>query len=466
MTSKLSQQPPSSTTFSGGATNESLTVSALVQQARAALERAIPLQWVSGEVSGFKRAASGHCYFDLKDSSAQVSCVLYRNRAALIGVEIKDGAQVELRLRPSIYEPRGSLQFTVEQARLAGVGRLYEAFLRLKAQLEQDGVFDAEKKRALPKLPTTIGLITSPQAAALADMLRILRDRWPSAKIILYPASVQGSNAPGELLSALNTANRRAECDVLIIGRGGGSIEDLWAFNDEALVRAVATSSIPMVSAVGHETDFTLCDFAADARAPTPTAAATMVTPERRALIVQLERLGMSAQRAFQRKLETLAQRLDRTHERLRSSDRALAPWKERLLSVRHRLARALHLMPLESRQALSSVSTRYTAALREMQALRAPQTQLREYVGRLNRAVGARLVTEHHSLDKFAQAMMHLNPQHVLDRGYAVILDRHGKAITDASSLAQGELVQASVKHGSFDAQVVATRNTNQSLD
>ncbi|MGL4231645.1 MAG: exodeoxyribonuclease VII large subunit, partial [Casimicrobium sp.] len=256
------------------------SVTQLVQQARTALERAIPLQWVSGEISGFKRAASGHCYFDLKDSQSQIACVLYRNRAALVGFELKDGAQVELRVHPSIYEPRGSLQFTVEQARLAGVGRLYEAFLRLKAKLEAEGLFDDELKRPLPLVPSSIGLITSTKAAALADMLRVLRDRWPRARVIVYPASVQGANAPSELLSALNTANARAECDVLIIGRGGGSIEDLWAFNDEALVRAVAASELPIVSAVGHETDFTLCDFAADLRAATPTAAATMATPE------------------------------------------------------------------------------------------------------------------------------------------------------------------------------------------
>jgi exodeoxyribonuclease VII large subunit len=244
-----------------------ISVSDLIGRAKNALERALPLQWVAGEISGFKRASSGHCYFDLKDDQSQISCALYRNRAALVGFEIRDGAQVELRVRPSIYEPRGSLQFSVEQARLAGVGRLYEAFLQLKAKLTAEGLFDESTRRALPALPETIGLITSPQAAALADMLRVLRDRWPRAKVILYPASVQGSNAPRELLRALNAANDRSECNVLIIGRGGGSMEDLWAFNDEALVRAVATSAIPIVSAVGHETDFTLCDFAADARA-------------------------------------------------------------------------------------------------------------------------------------------------------------------------------------------------------
>ena len=211
-----------------------ISVSSLLQRARNALERALPLCWVSGEISGFKRAPSGHCYFDLKDEAAQVSCILYRNRAALVGFELRDGAQVELRVRPAIYEPRGSLQFAVEQARLAGVGRLYEAFLRLKAKLAAEGLFADDLKRELPVFPNRIGIITSTQAAALADMLRVLRDRWPLAGVIVYPATVQAANAPHELVAALHVANARAECDVLIIGRGGGSVEDLWAFNDEA----------------------------------------------------------------------------------------------------------------------------------------------------------------------------------------------------------------------------------------
>jgi exodeoxyribonuclease VII large subunit len=437
------------------------TVSALVQQTRLALERAIPLQWVSGEISGFKRAASGHCYFDLKDANAQVACVLYRNRAALVGFDLKDGAQVELRLRPSIYEPRGSLQFAVEQARLAGVGRLYEAFLRLKAKLEAEGLFADDLKRELPALPQTIGLITSTKAAALADILRVLRDRWPRAKVILYPASVQGVNAPSELLAALTAANARAECDVFIIGRGGGSMEDLWAFNDEALVRAVAGSSIPIVSAVGHETDFTLTDFAADVRAPTPTAAAMMVVPERRAALATVERFAEHMTRAFHRRIDTLNQRLDRVHERLRSSDRALAPWRERLFAIQHRLERALHAMPHTRRVALNELNTRFTIALRERVALRAPAQQTHELAARMQRAIADDFTKKEHRLSKFAQAMAHLNPQRVFDRGYAVVFDRNGQAITDATALAAGELVSARVKRGTLDAQVISTRDT-----
>jgi exodeoxyribonuclease VII large subunit len=431
------------------------SVSQLIAQTRIALERSIPLQWVSGEISGLKRAASGHCYFDLKDSQAQIACVLYRNRAALVGFELRDGAQVELRLRPSIYEPRGSLQFTVEQARLAGVGRLYEAFLRLKAKLESEGLFDPSTKRALPTQPTRIGLITSRQAAGLADMLRVLRDRWPRAQIIVYPASVQGNAAPSELLSALNVANRRRECDVLIIGRGGGSIEDLWAFNDEALVRAVAASSIPIVSAVGHETDFTLCDFAADARAPTPTAAAHLVVPSRNHALAHIERIAMNLVALVSRRIDTLAQRLDRVHDRLRASDRALQPWRERMLRVQNRLERAVSLQTLRRQTALRQLEHRFARTVRAPSVTGNANQRVAGLAQRLQRAVRAQLANRENALTNIARSIELLNPQHVLDRGYALVLDAHGNALTDARNARSGDVITARLKVGEIHARV-----------
>jgi exodeoxyribonuclease VII large subunit len=432
------------------------TVTQLVAQTRDALERSIPLQWVSGEISGFKRAASGHCYFDLKDSQAQIACVLYRNRAALIGFELREGAQVELRLRPTIYEPRGSLQFTVEQGRLAGVGRLYEAFLRLKAKLESEGLFDPSTKRVLPAQPTRIGLITSRQAAALADMLRVLRDRWPRAQIIVYPASVQGNAAPADLLAALNVANRRRECDVLIMGRGGGSIEDLWAFNDEALVRAVAASSIPIVSAVGHETDFTLCDFAADARAPTPTAAAHLVVPSRLDALAQVERIAMNLVALVSRRIDTLAQRLDRVHERLRASDRALQPWRERMLRVQNRLARAVSLQTLEQQTAIRTLEQRFARTLRQASITSNANQRVARLAQRLQRAVRAQLANGENALTNIARSIELLNPQHVLDRGYALVLDANGNALTDARKARSGDAITARLRVGEIHAKVI----------
>lgn len=436
---------------------EAISVSVLLQRATTALERALPLCWVNGEISGFKRAASGHCYFDLKDDAAQIACVLYRNRAALVGFELKDGAQVELRVRPAIYEPRGSLQFAVEQARLAGVGRLYEAFLRLKAKLEAEGLFADDLKRELPAFPRRIGLITSTKAAARADMLRVLRDRWPRAQVILYPASVQGANAPRELLAALAAANARAECDVLIIGRGGGSLEDLWAFNDEALTRAVAASAIPIVSAVGHETDVTLCDFAADVRALTPTAAATLVTPERDAMLAAVMDFGERMIDALRHRLDRLGERLDRASERLRGGSSALlAPWRETLLRMNSRLHRAvMATVPLQ-RSRLVRVNQRLA-----LQLQRAPLPAARmERIGtRLDAALATRLSAQQSRLDRAAQALQLLNPQQVLDRGYAVVFDASGRAVTDAATVAIDSAVRIQLRHGVLGARVTETK-------
>jgi len=436
---------------------EAVSVSVLLQRAKSALERALPLCWVNGEISGFKRAASGHCYFDLKDDAAQIACVLYRNRAALVGFELKDGAQVELRVRPAIYEPRGSLQFAVEQARLAGVGRLYEAFLRLKAKLEAEGLFADELKRELPAFPQRIGLITSSKAAALADMLRVLRDRWPRAQVILYPASVQGANAPRELLSALSAANSRAECDVLIIGRGGGSLEDLWAFNDEALTRAVAASTIPIVSAVGHETDVTLCDFAADVRALTPTAAAALVTPEREAMLAVVSDFGERIADALRNRLDRLGERLDRASERLRGGSSALlAPWRETLLRMNSRLHRAVTATVPLQRSRLARVNQRLA-----LQLQRAPVSSVRvERIGlRLDAALSNRLTAQKTRVERAAQALQLLNPQQVLDRGYAVIFDSTGRAVSSAKTVAVDTNVRIQLRDGELGARITETK-------
>ena len=412
----------------------------------------MPLCWVTGEISGFKRAASGHCYFDLKDDAAQIACVLYRNRAALVGFELKDGAQVELRVRPAIYEPRGSLQFAVEQARLAGVGQLYEAFLRLKAKLFAEGLFDDGKKRALPVFPQRIGLITSTRAAALADMLRVLRDRWPRAGVIVYAASVQGVNAPRELLAALTSANRRKECDVLIMGRGGGSIEDLWAFNDEALTRAVAASGIPTVSAVGHETDFSLCDFAADARAPTPTAAAALVTPEREAISELVRDLAERATDALRGRLDRLGERLDRASERLRSSSAVIAPWREALLRLQARLHRAVGIAGPARRARLVQVHQRLA-----LQIQRPPAASVRvDRAGvSMNTLMANALSAQLSRVAQARQALDLLNPQHVLDRGYAVVFAPDGRTASDAAKLPTNSAVRVKLRRGEFAARV-----------
>ncbi len=324
-----------------------LSVSLLVASARLVLERELGLVWVAGEISSFTRAASGHCYFSLKDKTAQVRCVFFRHKAQHASFPLRDGLAVEVAATASIYEARGEFQLNVESIRLAGAGALYEQFARLKARLDAAGWFAAARKRPLPAYPRAVGIVTSTAGAALHDMLTTLQRRWPALPVVIYPCTVQGGAAAAEIAAAIGSANARREVDVLIVGRGGGSIEDLWAFNEEVVARAVFDSALPVVSAVGHETDFTICDFVADARAATPTAAVALVAPDRVAVGRQAAALAARMQRAGAAALERRMQRADHLARRLvhpaarlarqRNDARALA--QRLLLALSHRLA-------------------------------------------------------------------------------------------------------------------------------
>ena len=285
--------------------NRVFSVRELNFAAKQLLENGLPLLWVRGEVSNFVCAASGHWYFSLKDEQAQVRCVMFRHKSQYLDWQPKNGMQVEVLALATLYEARGDFQLTLEQMRPAGLGALYEAFERLKKKLEGEGLFDAARKRVLPSMPAQIGIVTSPQAAALRDVLTTLARRMSGIPVVLYPTPVQGEGAAQKIAQAIRLANERAECDVLIVCRGGGSIEDLWAFNEEVVARAIAASTIPVVSGVGHETDFTIADFVADERAPTPTAAAQRVAPDRDALLRSLRDMAQHLQRAQRNRLQT-----------------------------------------------------------------------------------------------------------------------------------------------------------------
>src|SRR5438094_7747147 len=319
--------------------NGVLTVSELLRSVRDALERRFPLLWVRGELSNLSRAPSGHCYFTLKDAAAQVDCVMFRSRAAALDWEPCDGAEVEVCALVTLYEPRGRFQLTVEGMRPAGLGPLYERFLRLKEKLEREGLFDLAAKRAPPAFPGCIGVLTSPAAAALRDVLTTLARRNPAIPVIVYPVPVQGEGAAARIAAMLATANARDECDVLLLVRGGGSIEDLWCFNEESVARAIRASRIPVVVGVGHETDFTIADFAADRRAPTPTAAAELATPARAELASRVADCVRCLAREMRRRLQYAAQALDgcakrlvHPAERLRRSEQSLAQLRTRLV--------------------------------------------------------------------------------------------------------------------------------------
>src|SRR5512145_383822 len=316
-----------------------LSVAELLRSVRDLVERRIPLSWVRGELSNLSRAPSGHCYFTLKDHAAQVECVMFRSRAAALDWEPRDGMQVEVRALATLYEPRGRFQLTVESMRRAGLGPLYERFLRLKEQLGSEGLFDEGIKRELPAHPRRIGVLTSLAAAALRDVLTTLARRNPALGVIVYPVPVQGDGAAERIAAMLARASRRAECDVLLLVRGGGSIEDLWQFNEEAVARAIRASAVPVVVGVGHETDFTIADFAADRRAPTPTAAAELVSPPRAELSARVARSVLSLHRETERTLRYAGQKLDSVARRLVHPAARLRSYQQLMTQLSARLA-------------------------------------------------------------------------------------------------------------------------------
>jgi exodeoxyribonuclease VII large subunit len=410
-------------------------VSVYVSQTRQVLERQMPLTWISGEVSGCSKAPSGHLYFKLKDAGAQVQCVMYRLRNQHLTFALADGMSVEVRATATLYEPRGEFQLNVDALRLAGGGALYERFARLKARLEAEGLFAAARKRPLPAHPRAVGIVTSPRAAALRDVLTTLRRRWPSLRVVIYPTPVQGTEAAAEIARAIRTANARAEVDVLIVARGGGSIEDLWSFNEEAVARAVFESALPVVSGVGHETDFTICDFVADVRAPTPTAAATLVAPDRQALREQLRRLLRGLDRAVLHALQTREQRLDHATRRLVHPATRVAQQGARVDELARRMTRCAHAAADRRANALDA------AVRRLLRELRAPLP-------------GAQRVAA------LAQNLAHLSPESVLERGYAIVATEDGAIVSDAAQVAAGDRVALTFARGGADATVVRKRD------
>src|SRR5262252_3115134 len=406
-----------------------LTVSALARSVRDLLEHRYPLLWVAGEISNFTVAKSGHAYFVLKDEQAQARCVMFRSRQQLLDWEPRDGMQVEAQVLVSLYEARGEFQLNVEAMRRAGLGARFEAFVRLRDKLEREGLFDAAVKRPLPAFPRTIGVITSRNAAALRDVLTTLRRRNPSISVVLYPVAVQGNRAAEEIVSALGRAGRRGECDVLLLVRGGGSIEDLWTFNEEAVARAVRACPIPVVSGVGHETDFTIADFAADRRAPTPTAAAELVSPERRLLLEALagfaRKIDVAARRELERRMlhvDQLARRLVHPGSRLLAQAGLVAQLRLRLGSAAARL--------------LADRQPEYFAA-------------------RLRAAANAALERSAARLARLCGSLSHLDPARVLERGYSIVTKADGSVVGDSAALALGESVALRFARGSAGARI-----------
>ena len=433
-----------------------LPVSLLVSSARLILERQLGVVWVGGEVSNLYRAPSGHVYFTLKDESAQVKCTLWRSKAQLVPFPLADGLAVEVRATPSIYEQKGEFQLNVDAVRHAGLGALYERFLRLKSALEAQGLLDEARKRPLPRFPRGVGIVTSPRSAAVRDVLATLHRRWPSLPVIVYPALVQGDGAARDIAEAIATANRRAEVDVLIVCRGGGSLEDLWAFNEEVVARAVHGSALPIVSGVGHETDVTICDLVADVRAATPTAAATLVVPdiaEHRHRAGQLaRRLARAADHALARR----AQSLDGVARRLVHPSARLEAQRARLSDLAVRLARGATRAVRERETALSACRVRL---LRELRAPLPQHPLVAALRDTLVRAGRDRLRRDVLRVESLGRNLAHLDPERVLERGYAIVARRGGPVVTDAALLAPGDALSITLARGAAEATVTKTR-------
>lgn len=431
--------------------NPILSVSGLNRLVRDCLESAFPLTWVSGEISNLTYAASGHVYFSLKDATAQVRCVMWRTRAQLLGWRLENGQKVEARALVSFYEPRGEFQLNIETVRQAGQGDLFERFLRLKAQLESEGLFAAEIKRPLPQHPRALAIVTSLQAAALRDVLTTLQRRAPHIRIDLYPTPVQGEGAAEKIADALTQA-AAGDCHAIILCRGGGSIEDLWAFNEEVVARAIRASRLPVVSGIGHETDFTIADFAADLRAPTPTAAAELVSPDREALLAALQQLQRRIGRQLARELAERNQQLDWLAARLTHPAERLRQRHEAISQLGTRFALAFEYQMTSRQQRLGALGHRLSP-LRPRPEDRRDRLNHLHY--RLRGATRQQISGAEAKLNALAASLTQLDPHTVLNRGYALAIGPDGRAVRDAGNLMPGTVLNLNFARGGAIATV-----------
>ncbi len=434
-----------------------LTVSALNSLARSVIESALPLMWVGGEISNLTRAASGHWYFSLKDATAQVRCAMFRGRNQFVDWQPANGDQIEVRAVPTLYEARGEFQLQVEVMRRAGLGALFEAFEKLKQKLSAEGLFDEARKRALPVFPKKLGIVTSTEAAALRDVLTTLRRRAPWLPVVLYPTPVQGEGAGRKIAEAIRMAGERKECDVLIACRGGGSIEDLWAFNEEIVARAIANCPVPVISGVGHETDFTIADFVADLRAPTPTAAAEQVCASREEWMQKLVTQQHRIARPLHRLLNARAQQVDFLSRRLVHPALRLQHQRGTLQQLSHRMHQAM----------ARSVQTRHlrnTALQARFLALRPAPPELKSTLLNLQhdlgRALHRQLENSKADVNRIAAHLAHLNPDAVLARGYSVVRNTQGQVIRDSRQLKPDDMLDLRFERGGATARVTGKKD------
>ena len=436
------------------------TVRALVASVRTHIEREYSDAWVEGEISNFRAQNSGHLYFTLKDQNSQISVVMFRSSARLLRFKPTDGMQVVVRGRVTIYEDRGQLQIIAEYVEPKGAGALQIAFEQLKAKLEAEGLFESSRKKAIPALPRVIGIVTSPQAAALRDILNILHRRHHTVNVLIFPAQVQGETAPSEVAAGLRYFNRANSVEVIIVARGGGSAEDLASFNEEGLARAVAASALPVISAVGHETDFTIVDFVADLRAPTPSAAAEMVIRSRQEVEEQVERLDGRLQKAMRYQLLMGRQQLTEL-----AQHGAFARIMDLIRRRQQGVDDLVYRMAHAERDLLERQRRRYetlAAAVRHYDlrlVLAGVRRELDNKISGMAAAAHSLLLQKRARLERLTSQMEALSPVAILERGYALVFDTSGKLVKDADSVKPGDEIKARVARGEIEATVRKSR-------
>lgn len=429
-----------------------LSVSELNSYARALLELSFPLLWIRGEVSNLKQYPSGHWYFLLKDKDAQIRCVMFRQKNQWLDWSLRDGMQIEVQALVTLYEARGEFQLNVEHIRQAGLGNLYEAFEKLKSKLQAAGIFDAIHKKNIPEFPKRIGVITSLNTAALYDILSTLRHRMPSLPIIIYPTPVQGKDAAKSIVTMIELAGKRTECDVLLLCRGGGSIEDLWAFNEEMVAYAIFHSPIPIVTGIGHETDFTIADFVADKRAPTPTGAAQIVSPDTQEIAKHLNHLYHRIERAYKHEIERRMQTLDLLCHRLIDPRESIKHQVNRLQYLREKLlfcwSRKIEKMDSENRH----LQRRFFSSALNLEHM---LNQQFERSSKLHKAINYYLERQGTKLVHYQTQLTHLNPKSVLQRGYSITSNVEGKILRDSSQININDSIQVTLAEGWVKAKV-----------
>ncbi|MFT6188956.1 MAG: exodeoxyribonuclease VII large subunit [Oleispira sp.] len=443
--------------------NDVFTVSQLNQRAKQLLEITFNSVKVEGEISNLSRPSSGHWYFTLKDKGAQVRCAMFRSRTAQLKFQPKEGDKIVVRGKVSLYENRGDYQLIVDAMKPAGEGQLQQAFIQLKQKLGAEGLFNPEHKQALPAHIQRIAVITSPTGAAVHDILTVLKRRFPAIEVDIYPVQVQGKDAAQQIVWSINQANTDARADVIIAGRGGGSIEDLWCFNDENLARTIFHSRLPIVSAVGHEVDFTIADFVADVRAPTPSAAAEMLSPDQQEYWQRLTNLTSQLEKNMQQKLQNKQWQLQSAQRGLQHPGDKLAQYAQTLdmLELRMQQSQSNHLGALQKRLTRSQQKLQQLSPSNTLQKFEAQLSYLQQ---RLNSSIKQAITNKKERLQQHASLLNAVSPLQTLSRGYAILQTDSGAVIRDSHDVKKGDLVTARIGHGTLELTVEKVKHERKS--